>query len=152
MSYNEIRESFYAYEQRRIKMDMLVLELQYIVYLLNVKSHEQGGCVLDSFLVAKPTSSLLIDLMGQVYPLIQENKELILKLMNIRIGIDAINDIISFFEANSTKKDEEPYKRIFIEKATIVLEESTKTTNNIGKILAILKTNYGLNTDESKFD
>ncbi|NPD90008.1 MAG: ATP-binding protein [Asgard group archaeon] len=90
MNYNQIRESFYGFEQRKIKVEMLGLELEYLNEIIRgmiVPANEME----EKYSLYDPQSSLLVDLMGQIYPIIKNDQELISKLFTIRCDLDTLN-------------------------------------------------------------
>lgn len=96
MNYNQIRESFYGFEQRKIKVEMLGLELEYLYDLIRgmiIPANEME----KKFSLYDPQSSLLVDLMGQIYPIIKNDQELISKLFGIRSDLDKLNQLNKTF-------------------------------------------------------
>lgn len=96
MNYNQIRESFYGFEQRKIKVEMLGLELEYLYDLIRgmiIPANEME----EKFSLYDPQSSLLVDLMGQIYPIIKDDQELISKLFGIRSDLDKLNQLNKTF-------------------------------------------------------
>jgi len=142
MTYNEIRESFYGFEQRKMKIDLLGLELSYLKQIL------EGMIIPEKEISTKhslyePNSSLLIDLLGQIYPIIWNDKQLVSFLMTIRAGIDTIakkNQLFLFqITLPLTKKS-----NIIISHNKFIKLKVVDICSTILKTIKILQNKYGL--------
>lgn len=90
MNYSVLRESFHSFEQRKIKIELLGLELIFLGKTSQrmVISEKELG---KKYSLYEPSTSVLIDLMGQVYPVIKNDKKLIHTLFSIRSDIETLN-------------------------------------------------------------
>lgn len=101
MDYNTIRESFYGFEQRKIKVEMLGLELTYLGSIIKRMIIPESK-IETTYSLNEAESSLLVDLMGQTYSIIKADWDLVSLLLGIRSYLGSLNQTRkSFFSETS---------------------------------------------------
>ncbi len=148
MNYNAIRESFYGFEQRKIKIEMLSLELAYLDIILK-KMIVPESEMEDKYFLYEAESSLLVDLMGQTYSVIKDDWRLISLLLGIRGDLGSLNQTRRsfFFEPSVPVMGRTALYRQYNQKIKEFVDILTK---NINEALAILKEKYGIEIPTEK--
>ena len=140
MNYNQIRESFYGFEQRKIKIEMIGLELIFLGDVLKrmiVPENEQE----IYYTLHEPDSSVLIELMGQTYPVIRSDWKLIYLLFSIRGDIETLNQSKRTLLSQASQIT---FQRFNIKRYNERVNENVNNLNkNINETLSILIKKYG---------
>jgi predicted HTH transcriptional regulator len=141
MNYNTIRESFYGFEQRKIKVEMLGLELTYLRSILKEMIVPESE-MENKYSLYEAESSILIDLMGQTYSIIKDDQRLISRLLEIRGDLGYLNQCRrSFlFHVSLQRIDRSFLYKQYNQKVKGCVDKLTK---NINEALVILKKKFG---------
>lgn len=140
MSYHELRDSFYGLEQRKLKITMLGMELDYLFTTfkeLREKTSEYNS-LQKAYTVDLRTFN---ELLGQAFVVLQDKSNLLTKLFEIRRHVELLNQVAenykSFLSRATPNSGEESKFRITISDIGI------KIHNAIIRTLKLMKDELG---------
>lgn len=144
MSYEQIRDAFLGYEQRRHSIRLLYTELIY--------NRDIAGLLRESAIANKTDipnyyfeTDVIVNLLPSVYPLIAEDKELINAIMKIRNDLTQANAMTKFTLSQVSMPVSNAPGIVEVHNHSMVLHIDTTVSRNIAEAMHILETRYNIN-------
>lgn len=141
MSYEQVKESFLRYEERRHKMNLLYIEL--ISNLSVAKGMLVTEQIDTNYSLLSFDTDVISDLLPDIYSIIQTDRELVQLLVRLRIQMSIVNSKIRMFHSQMIM----PLSNL----KELTRSHNEYVRNQIDTIILPLTTNI-LNILESRFE
>jgi hypothetical protein len=145
MDYEQVKEAFLRYEERKHKLRFLYTELLYNNRVADSISGFHGDPGGDSDFPMFSTE-VITNLMPDIYMLIQDNPDLIRKLFDLREGMGAVNLKISAYYSEMMAKELDGIEFWRRRHGFFVRQIGNKIKPTINEIKSILEKEYDIKT------